>query len=358
MGAKILGADQVDEAAKLLREGKLVAFPTDTVYGVAALADTTFHSAHLASFKGGRPEPFAVHLPDVEMALDVSGPLRELTRHAVSTLGPRGVTVIVAHGPQQKGLGLRIVQHKVGSKFLKLAGAAVVATSANAHGEPPLRDPAKIAELPGLDAVLDAGELPERPASTVIRMLRSGVEILREGAVTRENLAELFARSVEFVCLGNLNRSAFAHRLLEAMQQYYAGKIKSFVPAYSLASSGLIARPTARSPQPMHKAAAEYGVDLATHKPTRFAESRVGKSDLPIAMGDDVADEVSAAASHAHRWTVYDPMGGPEAGYFDTAAQVRAHMEALLARTARIRADDDALEDEFEKLFSPPGDET
>lgn len=358
MGAKILDASQTEQAASLLREGKLVAFPTDTVYGVGALADSTFHSSQLASFKGGRPEPFAIHVPDTDAALKVSAPLLELERHVVTTLGPRGVTVIVANREQLKGLGLRIVQHEVGSNFLAQAGATVVATSANAHGKAPLRDPKQIAELPGLAAVLDAGELPERPASTVVRMLRCGVEILREGAVARSKVGELFTRGVEFVCLGNLNRSAFAHHLLAAMQRYYEDGPGIFVPAYQIASSGLIARPTARSPQQMIKAAENYKVDLSSHVPTRFDAARVGEAGLPIAMGEDVVQEVVDAAPHAQRWTVYDPMGGPRAGYDDTAAQVRAHVQGLLARTARIHADDDALEAGFEKLFSVPGDDT
>ena len=358
MAAPILDSSQIDEAARLLREGKLVAFPTDTVYGVAALADTNFHSARLAAFKGGRPQPFAVHVPYAETALRVSGPLPELARHAVTKLGPRGVTVIVANGAENKGLGLRIVQHNVGSKFLDLAGAAVVATSANQHGEAPLTSPTEIAELPGLGAVLDAGELPERPASSVVRMLRCGLEILREGAVSRDKLAELFTRSIEFVCLGNLNRSTFSHHLLAAMQAYYAEQIERFLPAFDVRSSGLIARPTSSSPKQMHEAAAAYGVELTGHHPTRFDPARASEADIAVSMGTDVAQEVAAANEHALRWTVLDPMGGPLDGYFQTAAQVRVHMEALLARTARVKDDDAELEAEFEKLFSGPGDET
>jgi tRNA threonylcarbamoyl adenosine modification protein (Sua5/YciO/YrdC/YwlC family) len=357
MAAKVFSAGQVEQAAKLLREGALVAFPTDTVYGVAALADSNFHSAQLAAFKGGRPEPFALHLPDVRAALKVAAPLRELETHALRELTPRGVTVIVAHGPGHRGLGLRVVRHEAGSRLLELAGAAVVATSANAHGSPPLRDPARIAELAGLDAVLDAGELPERPASTVVRMLRCGVQVLREGAVATEALTKLLYRTVEFVCLGNLNRSAFAHRLLAAMQDYYAAALAGFVPAYSPRSSGLIARPSARPPAPMHEAAARYDVSLEEHVPVKFDGSRVAGAELAVAMGGDVSGDVLAAARGARCWTVHDPMGGPREGYVETAAQVRAHMESLLARTARIGETDEALEAGFDKLFSPPGDQ-
>jgi L-threonylcarbamoyladenylate synthase len=345
MAARILGPDQVEEAARVLRAGALVAFPTDTVYGIAALADSTFHSARLQAFKGGRSEPFALHLPDVDAALGVAGPFRELETFAVSTLGPRGVTVIVAHGPENTGLGLRIVQHDVGSRFLALAGAAVVATSANKHGEPPLTRPDRIAELPGVEAVLAAGELPTRPASSVVRMVRCGIEILRSGALGAGELASLFTRRVEFVCLGNLNRSAFARTLLLGMQEYYAGAVSNFLPAWNPCSSGLIANPKAKSPEAMHRVAAEYGLSLFNHAPVRFAP---GDQGVHVAMGEEIWGTVRAA----RRWSIDDPMGGPPEGYREMAAQVRAHMESLMGRTARVRDSDAGLEARFEVLFS------
>ncbi|MCA8910996.1 MAG: Sua5/YciO/YrdC/YwlC family protein [Planctomycetes bacterium] len=358
MPADILGPDRVEDAARILREGGLVAFPTDTVYGVAALADSELHSAKLQAFKGGRREPFSLHLPDVDSALRFGGPMRELERHAVTQLGPRGVTVIVAHGSSHAGLGLRIVQHETGSVFLKLANAAVVATSANLHGQPPLCDPDAIAGLPGVAAVLSTGELPERPASSVVRMLRCGLEILRESAVSKSELGGTFTRNVEFVCLGNLNRSAFAEHLLRAMQQYYVSQLRNFVPAFHLDSSGLIGSPSARVPAGMHEAAAAYHVEMKAHVPSRFEAAAETPREL-IAMGEDVWGEVIAADKTARRWTVYDPMGGSPMAYRATADQVRAHMEALLARTAVVREGDASMESGFDNLFSPvSGDDT
>jgi len=345
MAAPILGPGQVETAAALLREGSLVAFPTDTVYGVASLADSSLHSARLQAFKGGRAEPFSLHLPDVKTALEVAGPLRELAVYAVTTLAPRGVTVIVAHGADQAGLGLRVVAHETGSAFLALAGAAVVATSANLHGQPPLNDPEAIARLPGIAAVLSVGVLPERPASTVVRMLRCGVEILRRGTLGPQELAALFSRQVEFVCLGNLNRSAFAAALLAAMQRYYSDSCPGFVPAYLPESSGIIANPGARAPQKMLAHAASYHVEMAGHVPRRYQPGRGG---LRVAMGEDVWD----ALPGARRWSVYDPMGGPDDAFREMAVQVRAHLESLLCRSARVRASDVALEAGFDVLFS------
>jgi tRNA A37 threonylcarbamoyladenosine synthetase subunit TsaC/SUA5/YrdC/protein-tyrosine-phosphatase len=358
MPAPIFSPDKLDEAARILREGRLVAFPTDTVYGVAAMADSGLHSARLQAFKGGRREPFSLHLPDVESALKFAGPLRGLEKRAVSVLAQRGVTVIVAHGTKHAGLGLRVVRHETGSKFLKLAEAAVVATSANLHGRPPLNAPEEIAELPGLDAVLSAGELPQRPPSTVVRMLRCGLEVLREGVVSREELRRMFTRRVEFVCLGNLNRSAFAGHLLRSMQDYYAEQLDGFVPAFAPSSSGLIGNPESRSPAGMHAAAAAYNVNMSSHVPARFDPQSADPREL-VAMGEDVRGEVTQADPDARRWTVFDPMGGPPGDYVATAVQVRAHMESLLARTAVVRENDTSMERGFDNLFSPAsGDDT
>ena len=346
MPAKILGPDKAEEAARLLRQGKLVAFPTDTVYGVAALADDALHSAGLQAFKGGRHEPFSVHLPDAATALKVAAPLSDLEQHAVSVMCPRGVTVIVANGISNKSLGLRVVQHDLGSRFLTLAEGAVVATSANRHGEPPLNTPEQIAELPGVEAVLSAGELPERPASSVVRMLRCGVEVLREGAVVRADLGKLLGRTIEFVCMGNLNRSAFAKGLLVEMQRYDAREVAGFIPAYDVASSGLVGHLQSGSPPSMLKAAQQRHVNLSEHVPRRFKPKSV--FDLRVAMGEDIWEDLPGGL----HWDVYDPMGSPAKGYVRMCDEVCESMNALLARTAVIRADDAALEARFEKLFS------
>ncbi|MCF6228653.1 MAG: Sua5/YciO/YrdC/YwlC family protein [Planctomycetes bacterium] len=175
MPAHLLNSTQVSEAADLLLDGELVGFPTETVYGVAALADVDLHSQKLQAFKGGRSNPFAVHVPSVDYALELlraSG----IAAKSIQELAPHGITVII------DGVGIRVVTHELGAEFLEKVGRPVVATSANSPSQPPLRAPNKIAELDGIAAVLDAGVLPERPASTVVRVLSDRLEILREGA--------------------------------------------------------------------------------------------------------------------------------------------------------------------------------
>ena len=95
MPAEILKPDEFEKAAKLLLQGKLVAFPTETVYGVGALADADHDSATLRAFKGGRPDPFSLHLPDREAAHRAVNP-EGLVEYAALNLTPHGVTAILA----------------------------------------------------------------------------------------------------------------------------------------------------------------------------------------------------------------------------------------------------------------------
>ncbi|MBX3458858.1 MAG: Sua5/YciO/YrdC/YwlC family protein [Planctomycetes bacterium] len=349
MPARVLQPDQLELAAQLIREGALVGFPTDTVYGVAAAADVAFGNDKLKAFKGGRSEGFSLHAGSVDTAIRTAGPLLPAEEFAVRALTPNGATVVVAR--KDTGLGVRVVQHPLGSRLLELAGLPVIATSANEHGQPPLRDPARIAQMP-LDAVLDGGELPERPASSVVRLLPSGLEILRMGAASRDKLAQMFTRPVHFVCLGNLNRSAFAHRLIEAMQNWLMRQVRDFVPAYAPSSSGLIARAERRSPPDMQQTAMRYNASLASHTPQVFDPDVL--PPLCVSMGDDVVAEVQEfAAGEVLQWQIDDPMGKPPGVYARAARQViEAMRRDLLARWAG----NTEMQRQFNALFCGEGE--
>lgn len=362
MTAEILDHSGLQRAAELLRAGRLVAFPTDTVYGVAAVPTAWAEvepadprsveielgddpdSVYLRAFKGGRREPFSLHCGGVNSALAFVSPRTGLEEFAVRELGPRGATVVLRW--HRRSLGVRIVNHPLGSAFLEACGVPVLATSANLHGQPTLNDPREIARLPGLAAVLDGGVLPPRAASTVLRMLPSGLAVLRQGALAMPELARLFTRDVHFVCVGNLNRSAFAQRLLSSMQDWLAARVPAFVPAWRPASSGVAGNPRQGVPQPMLEAARAHGVSLQGHVPARF-DPAAPRQGLRVAMGDDLAGLVPGADLNLH---VDDPMGGPAPGYARCAREIltRLHFN-LMADWAP--AQDEALESEFRKVF-------
>ena len=199
-------ADDVRRFEEALAAGGVGIFPADTVYGLAADAESSQGVARLYELKG-RPQdrPAAVMFFDPEPALAVLDPLGPRTRHAISELLPGPITAIVpnprglyplACGPDPERLGIRLpgLRHELAP--LLAVRRPVLQSSANPSGGP---DPRRLAAVDpdiraGADAELDGGTLPGTP-STVVDLCayeRDGAfAVLREGAVSAERLAEL-----------------------------------------------------------------------------------------------------------------------------------------------------------------------
>jgi len=194
-------ASAVDQAVSALRAGKLVALPCDTVYSLSC--DATSPEAVKRVFEVKRrprdkPVSVAVHSP--EAALKLLKPVPGLKR-ALETLTPGPVTIVA---PARSGvvaeqvtagrdtLGVRIPDHPFFLRVVRRFGRPVVTTSANVSGEPAPVDANGVIEQLGDDLdLLVEGECPIKEPSTVIELKPDGeIEILREGALSREEILE------------------------------------------------------------------------------------------------------------------------------------------------------------------------
>lgn len=182
-------------AADCLRGGGLVAFPTETVYGIGANAEDVTAVERLYRVKG-RPEgkPLTVHLADAgivpRMALDWTPAAQALTRQ----FWPGPLTVVVAR-LEGGTVGLRVPRHAVAHALLSAAGVPVVAPSANRSGATPptTADDVERELAAGVDVLLDAGPTQMGEASTVVDCTVHPPRILRRGAMRREIEAALAA---------------------------------------------------------------------------------------------------------------------------------------------------------------------
>ena len=180
------------KAAETLKGGGLVAFPTDTVWGVLALMEDEAACKRIYEVKG-RPEdkPLQVLVADLESALELVdlGPLEGKFLRLAEAFWPGGLTVVVpgkAIPPwisKDGSVGLRMPDHALLRELLRRVGGRAAATSLNKSGEPPVRTEAE-ARTFAVDFVFpgEAGGL----ASSVVD-LRTG-EVLREGAIPKEAL--------------------------------------------------------------------------------------------------------------------------------------------------------------------------
>ena len=193
----------VAEAARLLREGALVAFGTETVYGLGA--DATSARAVAAVFEAkGRPHfnPLICHYPDTQAAFrDVEGgPVAERLAARfwpgpLTLVLPRRVTSSVAllAGAGLDTLAVRVPAQPVARELLRLVGRPVAAPSANRSGQvSPTRAEHVLHGLEGrIAAVLDSGPCPVGVESTVLDLSAGRPCLLRPGGVTQEAIEEV-----------------------------------------------------------------------------------------------------------------------------------------------------------------------
>jgi L-threonylcarbamoyladenylate synthase len=175
----------VAEAAAAIRAGGVVAFPTDTVYGLAVLP-----GGH-AKIREIKDRP--AHLPLILMVADI--PQAEgyvavdpRARKYMERWWPGPLTLVL---PAADGtLGVRIPDHPLALELLRAAGP-LLTTSANRHGEPPAMTAEEASRLPGLAGVLDGGRAPGGEPSTVIALLPGQeMTVIREGAISSHLLGE------------------------------------------------------------------------------------------------------------------------------------------------------------------------
>ena len=178
--------DGLTRAAQLLRGGGVVAFPTDTVYGLGADASDELAQRRIYQIKG-RP----VGMPLILMAAapsQLTGWVHVDSRaeEIIQRWWPGPLTVIL-HALGGGTLGVRIPNHDVALELLRASGP-LMTTSANLHGKDPAITAGEAAELPDLAAILDGGPAPGGTASTVLDLTGPEPHILREGAIPADHV--------------------------------------------------------------------------------------------------------------------------------------------------------------------------
>ena len=185
-------ADGLARAADILRDGRIVAFPTDTVYGVAVTASQPSGADLLVSLKQRPAEkriPILVY--DLGQALDAGWHADDRGRRLVERFWPGALTIVLG-APGRDTQAFRSPDHGVALELIRLAGP-LLATSANRSGEPDAlsADDVLVAfatQQDALAAVVDGGHVPGGVASTVVDLTVTPARLLREGPISREML--------------------------------------------------------------------------------------------------------------------------------------------------------------------------
>jgi L-threonylcarbamoyladenylate synthase len=201
----------ISAAAALLRAGGLVAFPTETVYGLGAEATSRPAVRRIFAVKG-RPtgHPLIVHLPDARALPLWASDVRPAAEALAEACWPGPLTIVVRRGPRVSDLvtggletvGLRVPAHPMALALLHALGpddeGAMAAPSANRFGRvsPTTADHVRADLGDDVDLVLDGGPCAVGVESTIVDATTDPVTVLRRGAVTVERLTDILGGPV------------------------------------------------------------------------------------------------------------------------------------------------------------------
>ncbi len=192
----------IESAAEILKNGGLVAFPTETVYGLGGNALSSTSSEHIYSAKG-RPSdnPLIVHIADTASVYELATEVPETAKVLMEAFWPGPLTIIlpkkeIVPDTTTGGLStvaIRMPSHPAALKLINLSGLYIAAPSANTSGRPsPTTAQHVMEDLNGrIEAVIDGGPVGIGIESTIVDLSGDKPTILRPGYITKKMLEEL-----------------------------------------------------------------------------------------------------------------------------------------------------------------------
>ncbi|MGE3239611.1 MAG: L-threonylcarbamoyladenylate synthase [Pirellulales bacterium] len=298
--------DVIHRAVQALAEGRLVAFPTETVYGIGASACIPEAVDRLRALKSrDQKSPFAIAIKSADEALDFVPDMEPLARRLARRCWPGPVTLVVdshhrdglaAHLPKRVRevvspngtIGLRVPANEVMLDVLRMLAGPIALTSANRHGEPEAVTADEVRQSVGesVSLILDDGPCRYGQPSSVVRVHNNELQILREGVVAEGTLKRLASTMVVLVCTGNTCRSPMA----EVLMRQRLAKLKKCRPdeledrGFIVRSAGLSASAGCPASPESVDVMQELGLDLTRHEAQPLSEQLVRHADLILTM--------------------------------------------------------------------------
>lgn len=194
--------EELKAPAEAIREGKLVIFPTETVYGIGAnvIDEEAVRNIYIAKGRAS-DNPLIAHISDIKMLDDLVLEVGEIERKLIKNFWPGPLTIVFNKKPIVPDIitggldtvAVRMPSNEIAHKLIEYSNCPIAAPSANISGKPSgtqIED--IIEELDGkVEYIIDNGKVDIGVESTVIRVVDNVVHILRPGKITPEDIEEL-----------------------------------------------------------------------------------------------------------------------------------------------------------------------
>ena len=349
--------DVVHRAVEALAAGKILALPTETVYGLAVSALHPGAVERLSAFKNRAPDkPFSVAVRGYEESLDYVPDMSQLGRRFAQRCWPGPVTLVLDASHKDSVLnrlspdvrrviapegtvGLRVPAHELTLQILRLCAGPVILTSANKEGMPPATDGAALAdELDGgVDVVLNDGPTHFEAPSSVVQVTDDQFQVLRAGVVNQAAMQRVAGFFALVVCTGNTCRSPMAEGIFRQLLAERIGCAADEIEqrGATVMSAGISASPGGAAATPAIEVMSEAGIDLRTHSSQPVTNQIVNFADLVLTMTNGHRAAIVNRWPHLEKRTfavrrdngdIGDPIGGPVELYRQCAEQIRENL--------------------------------
>jgi len=208
---------EIEKGAKILQKGGVVAFPTDTVYGLGADA---FNATAVERIYGIKNRPKHRQLPlliaDAERLTDLADPISEIAWFLARRFWPGGLTLVLskidslpaylASGPT---IAVRVPNHPACLTLIQRLGNPIIGTSANISSQPAALTAEEVEQQLGgkIDFIINGGKCPGGKESTVVDVTREPPIILRQGIIPSDEIDKVYKEYSE------VNSEAYCYRL-------------------------------------------------------------------------------------------------------------------------------------------------
>lgn len=347
--------EKIEKAVSLLRNGKIVAFPTDTVYGLGVNAEDAIAIDKLYDIKErAKDKPFVLFLRRKEDYISFAEMVFLSAQKLINKFWPGPLTLLFkankaspANLVSKEGkIGMRFPDHPVPNSITKKGKFLLATTSANLSGA---LSPSRSQQLnkilaKNIDLILEGGETLIGKESSIVDVTCLPPRLLREGSLSSEEIEKAWKKesNILFVCTGNICRSPIAEAIAKRLWQ---GRARDKMKIHS---AGTVALPGFKAAPLSIKMMKKRGIDINLHRSTPLTTKTIEEADLILVMEQEHRKQILHTSPSAEgkvfllkhfalgiEEDIDDPIGGSPQNHQKCVQQIEESIRGLIWKLSK-----------------------